>query len=196
MTVMSKVEAAFCRSAPWRGFARYAVLPWALRDAEVGPNVLEIGGGSGAMAYELLSRESDIDLTMADLDPNMIEVATRRLRPFAARATVVQGDATNLDLSDGQFDTVFTWLMLHHTIQWPEVLAEASRVLRPGGSIIGYDLTDSRLALLIHRVDRSKHRMIPPDDLTTQLQRLEFAAIRVEPALAGLVMRFRALRPG
>lgn len=50
MSVMSTVEASFCRSAPWRGFARRVVLPWALRDTEVGPQVLEIGGGSGAMA--------------------------------------------------------------------------------------------------------------------------------------------------
>lgn len=195
MTVMSSVEAAFCRSAPWRGFARHTVLPWALRDAEVGSNVLEIGGGSGAMAYEFLKRERHIHLTMADLDPGMVTVARRRLQPFGDRATVVQGNASSLEFPDGQFDTLCTWLMLHHTIRWPEVLAEAARVLRPGGTIVGYDLTDSGPARTVHHVDRSAHRMIRPDDLFTQLEQLDFERITVDSALVGLVMRFRAKRP-
>lgn len=70
MSVMSSVEATFCRSAPWRGFTRRVVLPWALRHAHVGPQVLEIGGGSGAMAYELLTREPDVRLTLADMGPS------------------------------------------------------------------------------------------------------------------------------
>lgn len=31
MPVMSKVEAAFCRSGPWRGFTAKVVMPWVLR---------------------------------------------------------------------------------------------------------------------------------------------------------------------
>ena len=104
---MSSVEAVFCRSAPWRGFARRVVLPWVLDDGErLGPEVLEIGGGSGAMAQELLTRHPEIRLTLADIDPEMAAAARRRLAPFGDRATVTVGDGTRLDFPDDSFDTV------------------------------------------------------------------------------------------
>jgi SAM-dependent methyltransferase len=195
MSVMSNIEARFCRSAPWRGFARRVVLPWAITHAVVGPKVLEIGGGSGAMAYELLKREPDVQLTMADVDPAMVTAARARLKEFEGRATAVQGDATSLDLPDNSFDTVCSWLMLHHTIDWSKVLAEAARLLRPGGTVIGYDLTDSSVARFIHQVDRSDHRLIRPAELEAELGRNAFESNRVEPALAGLVMKFEAQTP-
>lgn len=192
MSVMSNIEAAFCRSAPWRGFAGRVILPWALRDADIGHEVLEIGGGSGAMAFELLKREPDIRLTLTDLDPAMVGAAGSRLAPFGDRATAVEADATALDFPDDSFDTVCTWLMLHHTIHWPEVLAEIRRVLRPGGSLVGYDLTNSGVSRLVHKVDRSEHHLIEPSQIQTELRRLEMGDARVAPAFGGLVMRFAA----
>ncbi len=35
MPVMSKVERAFCRSAPWRSFTGRIVLPWVLGDTQL-----------------------------------------------------------------------------------------------------------------------------------------------------------------
>jgi methylase of polypeptide subunit release factors len=55
MPTMSRFEAAFCRSAPWRFWARRVVLPWALQGIQPDGHVLEIGAGSGAMAAELLA---------------------------------------------------------------------------------------------------------------------------------------------
>jgi ubiquinone/menaquinone biosynthesis C-methylase UbiE len=192
MTVMSKVEAAFCRSAPWRGFARRVVVPWVLADTPLSGHVLELGGGSGAMAFELLRREPDMQLTMTDLDPEMVKRARARLSGFGDRARVVEGDATQLDFPDDTFDAVCSWLMLHHTIRWEEVLAEAVRVTRPGGSVVGYDLVDTRVARLVHRMDRSEHRLVTPDALTTTLDGLALESTSVDRAVAGLVMKFAA----
>ncbi len=47
---MSKLEGAFCRSAPWQWFARRAFLPWAAGSEELSGPVLELGSGGGAMA--------------------------------------------------------------------------------------------------------------------------------------------------
>jgi len=148
MSAMSKVEAKFCRSAPWRGFAQRVVMPCAIKDAVIGSQVLEIGGGSGAMAFEMLRQNDAVHLTTADVDPAMVAAAKTRLAPFADRANSVRGDATSLDLPDSSFDTICSWLILHHTIEWPSVLAEASRVVRPGGTIVGYDLTESGVSRL------------------------------------------------
>jgi ubiquinone/menaquinone biosynthesis C-methylase UbiE len=50
--------------------------------------------------------------------------------------------------------------MLHHVIDWPAALDEVARVLRPGGVFVGYDLTNTMLARLIHQADRSPYRLL------------------------------------
>ncbi len=192
MTVMSGVEARFCRSAPWRGFARHVVLPWALRDISLEGHGIEIGGGSGAMAYELLRQQPHLELTMTDLDPAMVSAARNRLDAFGPRAAVVLGDATDLDFQTDSFDFACSWLMLHHTMRWESVLSELVRVVRPGGTIIGYDLAATGLASVIHRVDRSAHRLIRPGELLETLRRDSVVGCRATPAVAGQVMRFSA----
>ena len=52
MPEMSPFEQGFCRSAPWRWFARTVALPWALQDQQLSGDVLEIGGGIDAPAYQ------------------------------------------------------------------------------------------------------------------------------------------------
>ena len=132
-----------------------------------------------------------IRLTLADIDPAMAAAARRRLAPFGDRATVTVGDGTRLGFPDDSFDTVCSWLMLHHTIDWEGVLAEVARVTRPGGLIVGYDLTDSAPARVVHRLDGSEHRLLRPRELERELDRLGTAPV-VERALRGTTMRFRA----
>jgi len=194
MSVMSNVEAAFCRSAPWRAFARRIALPWALQGTTVGADVLEIGGGSGAMASALLSRHPGTRLTVTDVDQSMVRAADRRLAPFGDRARVVVDDATELEFDDESFDMVCSWLMLHHTVRWERVCSEAVRVLKPGGLVVGYDLTDGRLARFIHRVDGSEHRLIRPSDLAHELRHLDVVEPQVRTARGGLAFLFRATR--
>lgn len=198
MPVMAGVESAFCRSAPWRLFARRVIVPWALRDAgAIAGRVLEVGAGSGAMAAEVLARHPTIQLLATDVDRDMVVAARRRLRPFGARADVLRADAMNLPFDDASFDTVCSWLMLHHTLQWEACLSEAVRVLRPGGWLLGYDLTDTAAARVIHRLDRSPHRLASPEELHRTLSVLPVTDLSVASRAIGHVVRFagRAAMP-
>lgn len=192
MPVMSRAEAILCRSAPWRAFAGRIVLPWMLSDSEITGRVLEIGGGSGAMAAVLLGREPGIDLTLTDVDPAMVDAATRRLS--ATTASVELADGTSLPFVDESFDTVVSFLMLHHVVDWHGVLAEANRVLRPGGAIIGYDLTRTTVARWFHRLDRSVVELLTADELATGLEEIGFASVDVEAARGNHWMRFRGTK--
>jgi ubiquinone/menaquinone biosynthesis C-methylase UbiE len=194
MPAMSTVEQAFCRSRGWRWVTRRAIFPWALDGIDLSGDVLELGSGSGAMAEELLNRYPSIRLTATDVDPAMVEAASRRLTPLGDRVEVQAADATGLPFPDGRFDAVVSFIMLHHTVQWEQALGEATRVLRPGGHLAGYDVVLSPPARVLHRIDLSPHRLATIIELRDQLGQLPVHDVRVEPALGGLVARFAARR--
>src|SRR6266542_1102195 len=167
MPAMSRFECAFCRGAGWRAFAGRIVLPWALQGERLGGDVLEIGGGGGAMAARLLATSAD-------------------------RASVRQADATQLPFPDDRFDAVLSFIMLHHVIDWEAAVGEAIRVLRPGGVLVGYDLVASRPGRWLHQAKGARHRLMAPRELRDRLADLPTEAVRLRPGLAGLVGRFTA----
>lgn len=194
MPIMSAVESSFCRSIPWRSFARRVVLPWALNGHELAGAVLEIGGGSGAMADGVARAHPDVSLTVTDVDEAMVRSARDRLS--AHRNVTVDGaDVTALPYAAATFAAVTSYLMLHHVIDWELALAEAARVVRPGGVFLGYDLTDSRLARLVHLADRSPFRLIDPAELGNGLAAVGFADVEIDMSFASHLMRFRARKP-
>jgi SAM-dependent methyltransferase len=195
MPAMSAIESAFCRSAPWQVFARRVMLPWALDGRALRGDVLEIGGGSGAMALATARRFGQARITVTDVDPDMVFAAQRRLGS-TPNAEATLADVTGLPFGDASFDAVTSYLMLHHVLAWEQAIAEAYRVLRPGGIFVGYDITDSGAARLVHRLDRSPHRLVDPQALSRRLADLGFADAHVRTAGQGVAMRFAARKPG
>lgn len=191
MPVMSKVEQAFCRSAPWRWFAGRVVLPWALQGSSLTGTVLELGGGTGVMAEQTLRRNPGLALTMTDIDSKMVATAAERLRKWP-NARAVVADVTQLPFDDHSFDAVTSYLMLHHVIAWEQAIREAVRVLRPGGTIIGYDLADTRIADWTHRLDGSPYRLLSPGELHDVLVRHGLRVTRFQRDLRGQVVTFAA----
>jgi ubiquinone/menaquinone biosynthesis C-methylase UbiE len=187
---MSRLQSAFCRSAPWRTFARRAVLPWALQGFRPEGDVLEIGAGSGAMAAELLALHPDVRLTVTDVDDQMVEAASARLSQFGDRATARYADATALPFPDSTFDAVLSWVMLHHTLEWEKAVAEAVRVLRPGGQLVGYDLLSTAPLRSLHRTEGAHLRMIRLNELREASRDLPVDTALLTPSLAGLAVRF------
>lgn len=191
MPTMSRFEAAVCRSRPWRAVTARVVLPWALQGFAPAGHVLEVGAGSGAMAREVLARYPDVTMTVTDVDAGMVDDARARLAEFGDRATTRRVDATAMPFADGAFDAVFSWVMLHHTVEWEKALAEATRVVRPGGHVVGYDLLSTRPMRAIHRRDTEHLRLMHLSGL-----RAAVAAIHdvdqaiLTPSLGGLVVRF------
>ena len=191
MPSMSAVEQLFCRSAPWRLATRRVILPWALQGLHPRGALLELGAGSGAMAAGTGDTFPELQLTVTDIDPAMVTMARRRLRDQPG-VSVQQADVTALPFDDGSYDYVASYLMLHHVIDWHRAVHEVERVLRPGGTFVGYDLTATRLARWIHLADRSPHQLVRAEELRSALKDTGFADAQVHEAFGGHVMRFRA----
>lgn len=195
MPAMERFERAWCQSAPWRALAGRVVLPWALQGERLAGEVLEIGAGSGAMAARVAERSPGVRLVVTDEDPAMVEHARERLSRFGDRVRVVRADATALELPDAGVDVVLSFLMLHHVMAWEQALAEVARVLASGGRLVGYDLAASRTARWIHGVRSEAHRLAAVPELRRHLEEeLPFTGVRVQPALGGVAVRFRATR--
>ena len=57
------------------------------------------------------------------------------MRVLGLTAPVVHTDAERLPFASNAFDLVYSWGMLHHTPRMTDAVAEAYRVLKPGGEI-------------------------------------------------------------
>lgn len=193
MPVMSYIERAFCRSGPWRWVAERYVLPWALDGVRPTGRVLEVGGGSGAMARATARRFPGATITVTDVDEVMVRSASQQLRRMS-NVRVERADVTGLPYDSASFDIVTSYLMLHHVISWEDALAEAARTLQQDGLLVGYDLTNTALARLVHRLDGSPHRLISPDELTQGLDAAGLKDVTVSVSAQGHLMRFRATK--
>src|SRR5262249_50010103 len=135
---MNENHAEVCGSPEWAAYIQDEILPSLTQHADLGDEMLEIGPGPGA-ATEWL-RDKVKKLTVIEID----ETAAARLAEThkGSNVEVVTGDATNLSYPDESFDSVGSFTMLHHVptaALQNKILAEAYRVLKPGGVLIASD---------------------------------------------------------
>jgi SAM-dependent methyltransferase len=91
--------------------------------------MLEVGCGMGELA-ERIQRELGGDVIATDQSERMVELT--RERGVDARVADVQ----RLPFADGEFDAAVAAWMLYHVADLEGGLAELSRVLRPGGTLV------------------------------------------------------------
>ncbi|MEN5072818.1 methyltransferase domain-containing protein [Isoptericola cucumis] len=104
-----------------------------------GQHVLDVGTGTGSLAFAVLRAVPDAVVTGLDPDAGALRTAARkaRRRRYARTAdlTLVRGYADRLPLPDASLDHVVSSLALHHVpmAEKQSMAAELMRVLRPGG---------------------------------------------------------------
>jgi ubiquinone/menaquinone biosynthesis C-methylase UbiE len=163
---MNRLHGVICSSGWWARSVERELLPWGLSGLQLGDDVLEIGPGFGATTAVLGDRPGE--LTVLELEPSYCAHLRREL---PGSVTIVQGNATAMPFPDGRFSAVVCFTMLHHLPSagaQDELLAEAARVLRPGGLFAGTDnLGKGLLFRLLHVGDT----LVPvgPDGLPERL---------------------------
>ncbi|MCG2840007.1 metalloregulator ArsR/SmtB family transcription factor [Sandaracinobacter sp. RS1-74] len=100
--------------------------------------LLDIGTGTGRL-LELLAPLAD-GATGVDRSPEMLRLARGKLAAAGNQsADLKQADMRSLPFEDASFDTVTMQQVLHFADDPAPVLAEAARVLAPGGKILVAD---------------------------------------------------------
>lgn len=103
--------------------------------------VLDWGTGHGAALITWQALHPDSECHGVDLSAPCLKLANLRAREQGFRFFLSQQDLEHLDYADDSFDLIFFNFMLHelppaHT---PALLAEACRVLKPGGLFAGHE---------------------------------------------------------
>jgi ubiquinone/menaquinone biosynthesis C-methylase UbiE len=92
--------------------------------------VLEIGCGTGAM-FEHFGSDAQVEGIEPEAD--LLELAIPRAERSGGRIHAADGDGMQLAFADGSFDAVVFGMVLCSVPSVQQVLAEANRVLKPGG---------------------------------------------------------------
>jgi len=161
-------------SPEWFAHIQDEVLPQATDGVTLGASVLELGPGWGASTQWLQSR---VDRLVA-VEYEQESVDRLAAQYAGTNVEVLAGDASALQFGDGSFDTVVTCTMLHHVptrALQDKVLAEAFRVLRPGGVFLGSDSLPSDGLHKFHEGDT--YNPVEPAAFLTRLQTTGFAEI-------------------
>jgi SAM-dependent methyltransferase len=182
-------HAKLCPSPDWAAHIQNDVLPFLTRDVDLGGEMIEIGPGPGAATEWLRGKVKR--LTAVEVE----EAAAAELaeRYAGGNVTVIVGSGADLDFADESFDSAGCFTMLHHVptlAMQNKVLAEAYRVLRPGGVLIGSDSLASNDLHHFHADDT--YNPIEPSSALSRLQTLGFDSITI---VVDGILKFIAHKP-
>lgn len=118
----------------------WAALAAGLAAGFAGKEVADLGAGEGALTL-LLARFAR-RVTAVDLSPVMLRELEGRAAGTGVgeRIRTEEGDIEALPLDDASVDAAFLSQALHHAARPAKAVAEAARILRPGGRLVVLDL--------------------------------------------------------
>lgn len=186
---MNENHAVLCSSPEWAEFLESEVLEPLAATVDLGDEMLELGPGPGAATRWLRHRVKR--LVALELDA----VAAARLADEldGTNVTVEVGDCTSAPFPAASFDAVGAFTMLHHlptqALQFA-TLAEAFRLLRPGGILVGADSLASQGLHDFHEGD--VYNPIDPPRLLVFLQAAGFGRVTLT---VGEGLLFTARKP-
>jgi len=177
MTVVNKAH-EMCGSDEWRQAIRDLILPWALGEASLGDDVLEVGPGYGATTDVLCGIATH--LTSVEIDPALATMLRQRFAGVPS-VTIVDGDATALQFTNDQFTGAACFTMLHHVPSnelQDRLFSEVARVLRPGAALVASDSLASDGLAGMHQGDT--YNPVDPASLPQRLTAAGFADVEVK----------------
>jgi len=106
------------------------------------PMLLELGVGTGRIALPLIAR--GYRYIALDVNPAMLEVLRQKAAGVMRKVRLLQADARAIPLPEESVHGVIVVHLWHLLPDWPKALAEALRVLKPGGVLLeGWDQVEA-----------------------------------------------------
>jgi demethylmenaquinone methyltransferase / 2-methoxy-6-polyprenyl-1,4-benzoquinol methylase len=121
--------------------------------------VLDIGAGTGDLAFEVQRQYPGVRAVAADFTAEMIAVGRRRAR--AESVEWVVADATHLPFPDATFSGVISGFLLRNLGDLDASIAEQQRVLLAAGRFVSLDTTPPPAGMLSPLIRFHLHTIIP-----------------------------------
>ncbi len=127
-----------------------------------GMTLLDVGGGTGDIAFRFRTRGGG-PVTVCDINREMLSVGRDRAidRNCQAGITWVCGDAERLPFPDRSVDAYTIAFCLRNVTRIDEALAEARRVLKPGGRFLCLEFSQVVLPGIRQLYDRYSFDVLP-----------------------------------
>lgn len=127
-----------------------------------GMTLIDVGGGTGDMAMRFLERGGGA-VRVVDANARMLRTGRDRTwdRGLVAGIGWVCGDAESLPIAERSVDAYVTAFCLRNVTRLEAALAEARRVLRPGGRFLCLEFSHVVLPLLADLYDAYSFRVLP-----------------------------------
>lgn len=125
--------------------------------------LLDVAGGTGDVAFRFLKRAPGATAVVCDMTEAMLVEGRKRAEAasLADGLTWVAGDAMALPFPDASFDAYTISFGIRNVTGIPAALAEAFRVLRPGGRLMVLEFSQIPNDLLQRAYDLYSFNVIP-----------------------------------
>src|SRR5262245_48007202 len=128
-----------------------------------GHKILDVGGGTGDIAFRILERTPEAHVTICDLTPAMLNQGRDRAidRGILGGVEWVAGNAEHLLFNEMQFDAFTIGFCLRNVADWDAALHEAWRVLRPGGRFLCLEFSQVAVPALARAYELYSFKVLP-----------------------------------
>ena len=125
-----------------------------------GEQILDMAGGTGDIAFRLA--ESGAAITVADINPAMLEVGMERAQKRGLDGLVwSEANAESLTFPDRFFDAYTIAFGIRNVTDIPQALREAHRVLRRGGRFFCLEFSTVTWPGFADVYDAYSHHLVP-----------------------------------
>jgi demethylmenaquinone methyltransferase/2-methoxy-6-polyprenyl-1,4-benzoquinol methylase len=138
-----------------------AMMDWIAPRA--GTRLLDVAGGTGDIAFRYLARAGSAHATVLDLTEPMLTEGRKRADALrlADNLDWVVGDAMALPFAANTFDTYTISFGIRNVTRPAEALAEAFRVLKPGGRLMVLEFSQIPNDMMQRAYDLYSFNIIP-----------------------------------
>jgi len=128
-----------------------------------GQRLLDVAGGTGDISFRFLRRASGARATVLDMTESMLIEGQKRAEAesFADRLDWIVGDAMALPFEANSFDVYTISFGIRNVTRIADALAEAFRVLKPGGRLMVLEFSQLPNAGLQKLYDLYSFNVIP-----------------------------------
>ncbi len=139
-----------------------AMVEWL--NPQLGWRVLDVAGGTGDIALRIAraarARGGDAEITVCDINPDMLAEGVRRARGEGAIRWIA-GDAEALPVPTAAFDAYTIAFGIRNVTHIDKALAEAQRVLKPGGRFLCLEFSQVQAPGLDFLYDKFSFNVLP-----------------------------------